>query len=887
MEKKFVDSGRAGRVGRRCKSRDKAAPIAAETRSDDKLFKTEPNPTDIGRRVNDESANTSDALFEIKILPVPQLQQTIREVGGADYYDAIIKKEELTDAAAVLSDVSIDDDIRRLNIPVPVENMKVDVHNPDGPMVIPLDPLQPSSDAVIRSMASIARIKPASTKSLDGAAVVKLDIPCSKPVGLAPLKLSSPPVFKADANSLNYLQLSGGSCLSLSDSSPVIEGAHADVARRSSVINCDQFLVDSDELPLDLSVESKTSGKDCEIPTPVASSTGTDSQSSDAFTIPVPVVDAPIRPGSLDSPGTSGMHALKSYLAGKRTDRRSESQPVDMSPTAEERLTIPSPANLGLSIPRPAAGGIIRVSTPSVNPFVASPALSSDIPRPVLTRPDSTAVSRHTDRNSDSGNVLTTGRTGTQALKIAYARDFARKREFSQPGQSRSAELMSRLLDTRDVTDRAQETENELEGKTEAFTPILVQTNFPVVIKSEPADDECSDVSVERAPPTATPVDSAVKFEIMTSVSESTSKYGNTSRGIRSTVRTVIKPQPSGFTRDKTSKSNHNIPSKSTTTPSRVRNLRLSSAPAEAVSNSNSDGEKRIMGTAACSSRWPKRRQYSPRKPSKRIRILGRGKPEQCTRAPPISKISDLDFEGSSDDDDDGSAIPTVVNQASAASSTKLPIKLRKRKQFRMPDWLAVQVNSREIPGLKWVDRDRTILQLPWRHRSAANWINDDAVIFKRWAIHTNKYDSKNENPKKWKANFRCALNNYAVRMPNAPIGFRHYKMRLNAIHSASKRANNDDVTDDDDEDGDDEYYDAEEDCSDSELSFVGRTESPVPRPLGVAYSANKPAEPQPSMFQMLLKAVEMEATADSNRAAPTRFVEETDDYIATELPFS
>ncbi|XP_034038239.1 interferon regulatory factor 2 [Thalassophryne amazonica] len=83
-------------------------------------------------------------------------------------------------------------------------------------------------------------------------------------------------------------------------------------------------------------------------------------------------------------------------------------------------------------------------------------------------------------------------------------------------------------------------------------------------------------------------------------------------------------------------------------------------------------------------------------------------------------------------------------------------------ERMRMRPWLEEQINSSQIPGLKWVNREKKIFQIPWMHAARHGWdLEKDAPLFMRWAIHTGKYRPgvDNPDPKTWKANFRCAMN--------------------------------------------------------------------------------------------------------------------------------
>ncbi|XP_062380802.1 interferon regulatory factor 2 isoform X2 [Sardina pilchardus] len=88
---------------------------------------------------------------------------------------------------------------------------------------------------------------------------------------------------------------------------------------------------------------------------------------------------------------------------------------------------------------------------------------------------------------------------------------------------------------------------------------------------------------------------------------------------------------------------------------------------------------------------------------------------------------------------------------------TKMPV-----ERMRMRPWLEEQINSCKIPGLRWVNKEKRIFQIPWMHAARHGWdVEKDAPLFRNWAIHTGKYQPgvDKPDPKTWKANFRCAMN--------------------------------------------------------------------------------------------------------------------------------
>ncbi|NXO79479.1 IRF1 factor, partial [Sitta europaea] len=82
--------------------------------------------------------------------------------------------------------------------------------------------------------------------------------------------------------------------------------------------------------------------------------------------------------------------------------------------------------------------------------------------------------------------------------------------------------------------------------------------------------------------------------------------------------------------------------------------------------------------------------------------------------------------------------------------------------RMRMRPWLELQIDSNQIPGLTWINKDKRIFQIPWKHAAKHGWdMEKDACLFRSWAIHTGRYKEgeKDPDPKTWKANFRCAMN--------------------------------------------------------------------------------------------------------------------------------
>ncbi|CAL8365561.1 unnamed protein product [Lota lota] len=82
--------------------------------------------------------------------------------------------------------------------------------------------------------------------------------------------------------------------------------------------------------------------------------------------------------------------------------------------------------------------------------------------------------------------------------------------------------------------------------------------------------------------------------------------------------------------------------------------------------------------------------------------------------------------------------------------------------RMKMRPWLEKMIESNKVPGLTWVDKDQKMFAITWKHAARHGWqVEKDASLFKHWAIHTGKFKEgvDDSDPKKWKANFRCAMN--------------------------------------------------------------------------------------------------------------------------------
>ncbi|XP_036619981.1 interferon regulatory factor 7 isoform X2 [Trichosurus vulpecula] len=83
-------------------------------------------------------------------------------------------------------------------------------------------------------------------------------------------------------------------------------------------------------------------------------------------------------------------------------------------------------------------------------------------------------------------------------------------------------------------------------------------------------------------------------------------------------------------------------------------------------------------------------------------------------------------------------------------------------------EWLLREVSSGRYQGLGWLDATRTRFRVPWKHLSRKDTSEEDASIFKAWAIARGRWqpDPEGSSPQPpeaserthWKTNFRCAL---------------------------------------------------------------------------------------------------------------------------------
>lgn len=87
--------------------------------------------------------------------------------------------------------------------------------------------------------------------------------------------------------------------------------------------------------------------------------------------------------------------------------------------------------------------------------------------------------------------------------------------------------------------------------------------------------------------------------------------------------------------------------------------------------------------------------------------------------------------------------------------------KMRASRRMLMKEWLFRLLEEGSVPGITWENRSQAVFKVDWKHGSRHGYsLERDAIVFKKWAEHTGKFQgAKCPDPKRWKANFRCALN--------------------------------------------------------------------------------------------------------------------------------
>ncbi|XP_070583920.1 interferon regulatory factor 3 [Erythrolamprus reginae] len=75
--------------------------------------------------------------------------------------------------------------------------------------------------------------------------------------------------------------------------------------------------------------------------------------------------------------------------------------------------------------------------------------------------------------------------------------------------------------------------------------------------------------------------------------------------------------------------------------------------------------------------------------------------------------------------------------------------------------WLIDQLDNQRYPGVSWLNSEKTLFRVPWKHASRQTINPKDFQIFEDWAIVRHLYNPETDprTPSEWKRNFRSALN--------------------------------------------------------------------------------------------------------------------------------
>lgn len=86
---------------------------------------------------------------------------------------------------------------------------------------------------------------------------------------------------------------------------------------------------------------------------------------------------------------------------------------------------------------------------------------------------------------------------------------------------------------------------------------------------------------------------------------------------------------------------------------------------------------------------------------------------------------------------------------------------IRPLERQRMRPWLMRLLEEGGSNQICWMNKRDKLFRMAWKHAAGQNWDRgQDCNLFELWARHTGKYyDGDKPDHKRWKANFRCALN--------------------------------------------------------------------------------------------------------------------------------
>lgn len=69
-------------------------------------------------------------------------------------------------------------------------------------------------------------------------------------------------------------------------------------------------------------------------------------------------------------------------------------------------------------------------------------------------------------------------------------------------------------------------------------------------------------------------------------------------------------------------------------------------------------------------------------------------------------------------------------------------------------------LDHNEVEGLHWIDKEQRMFRMPWKHMKRHDYdMGRDSALFRAWAINSGKFKENDQDPSRWKINFRSALN--------------------------------------------------------------------------------------------------------------------------------
>ena len=166
----------------------------------------------------------------------------------------------------------------------------------------------------------------------------------------------------------------------------------------------------------------------------------------------------------------------------------------------------------------------------------------------------------------------------------------------------------------------------------------------------------------------------------------------------------------------------------------------------------------------------------------------------------------------------------------------------------RLRPWLIDQINTGKYIGLEWIDKDRGMFRIPWRHygrQGYHSWTKQEGeiprdggcpygLIFKNWAIHTKKYkESHPHDMSQWKTNLRCALHKHPAILEHRNLNgegsngepYRVYQFTPEHLTTERSTSNHSYKTRQIEEDGN------VKSLADMTKMFTGEAQAPLPSP--------------------------------------------------------